>query len=122
MATPGRATRRPHEVVGAFAHTLDSMHNDYARMIRIAAKLSACLDGCFEEYRDLIPPPTRQSLPFNAGNNKQPAPQEQLAEDLLSLVRSMEQRQRCPEAPKVPPTTPPNNGRFSGNGNGHQDY
>jgi len=100
MATTRHATRRPHESVAAFAQSFDSMHHKYARMIQIAAKLSACLDECLEEYSDLVPPPLRPSLPTDTGLNEKCDTQEQLAEDLLSFVRAMEQRPRRPDAPK----------------------
>jgi len=65
----GQATKKLHEATEAFMHDLEGARWTMMRVAQIQAKMSATMDECLGEFRDMFPTPEQQLDQANQYDN-----------------------------------------------------
>ncbi len=65
----GQATKKLNEATEAFMHDLEGARWTMMRVAQIQAKMSATMDECLGEFRDMFPTPEQQLDQANQYDN-----------------------------------------------------
>jgi hypothetical protein len=85
----GQATKKLNEATEAFMHDLEGARWTMMRVAQIQAKMSATMDECLGEFRDMFPTPEPQQLqPTNHYDNQGT----QIEEDLPRMMQNANAR------------------------------